>query len=204
MLDVTSSLRHRLPVSMAMVRQLCGELQAALGLQPRRVALGVHFVGETRMKALVAQAQSHELASAQPPPRSARPTDILAFGNPMDVAADGLHKHPASSLEEMKKCNLAWKSAYGDPVRDIGELFLCPAVIERDCLKDQVTFEGRLPVLLAHGLCHLLGHDHDTMRTSAQMFQLEQQLLQAVSPHTGKLLQPLARYTNESDQLAKH
>lgn len=45
--------------------------------------------------------------------------------------------------------------------RYLGDVYISPAYVQRQCeggeLDDEETLETRMPVLLAHGLCHLLG-----------------------------------------------
>lgn len=45
--------------------------------------------------------------------------------------------------------------------RYLGDIYISPAYVQRQCedpaLEEVATLEQRLPVLLAHGLCHLMG-----------------------------------------------
>lgn len=45
--------------------------------------------------------------------------------------------------------------------RYLGDIYISPAYVQRQCergeLDDDATLETRMPVLLAHGICHLLG-----------------------------------------------
>jgi ssRNA-specific RNase YbeY (16S rRNA maturation enzyme) len=45
--------------------------------------------------------------------------------------------------------------------RYLGDIYISPAFVQRQCkdpaLEEVITLEQRLPVLLAHGLCHLMG-----------------------------------------------
>ncbi|CEG42182.1 upf0054 family metalloprotein [Plasmopara halstedii] len=49
--------------------------------------------------------------------------------------------------------------------RYLGDIYISPTYVQRQCedplLDEIVTLEERLPVLMAHGLCHLLGYDHE-------------------------------------------
>ncbi|KAF4031521.1 hypothetical protein GN244_ATG16617 [Phytophthora infestans] len=49
--------------------------------------------------------------------------------------------------------------------RYLGDIYISPAYVQRQCedpqLEEITTLEERLPVLMAHGLCHLLGYDHE-------------------------------------------
>ncbi|KAL3660160.1 hypothetical protein V7S43_014692 [Phytophthora oleae] len=49
--------------------------------------------------------------------------------------------------------------------RYLGDIYISPAYVRRQCedpeLEEVTTLEERLPVLMAHGLCHLMGYDHE-------------------------------------------
>lgn len=36
------------------------------------------------------------------------------------------------------------------------------SVIYEDCVHETVRLEHHLPIIFTHGLCHLLGYQHDT------------------------------------------
>lgn len=73
------------------------------------------------------------------------PTDVLAF--PIDGAADpGLGD--------------------GGPPRMIGDLVLCPEVAAAQATGG---VEAELDLLVAHGVLHLLGYDHDSEAGAEQM-----------------------------------
>lgn len=52
----------------------------------------------------------------------------------------------------------------------IGEVVLCPEVAQRQAPGDP---QGELELLVAHGVLHLLGFDHDTEPSAAQMRERE-------------------------------
>ena len=39
-------------------------------------------------------------------------------------------------------------------------------VIREDCKKEGVRLTDRLPVIVTHGLCHLIGYQHDVQRNT--------------------------------------
>ena len=45
---------------------------------------------------------------------------------------------------------------------NLGDVILGMSVIGEQCASDGVSIEHRLPVIVTHGLCHLLGYRHDT------------------------------------------
>lgn len=66
--------------------------------------------------------------------------------------------------------------------KNLGDLIICPLYVRADAIKrwDQ-TFDERLVALLAHGIAHLLGHDHETDADYAIMSKLEARLVKAAS-----------------------
>ena len=45
---------------------------------------------------------------------------------------------------------------------NLGDVILGVSVIGEGCKCDGVRLEDRLPVIVTHGFCHLLGYRHDT------------------------------------------
>ncbi len=46
---------------------------------------------------------------------------------------------------------------------NLGDIVLGVPVIEEVCEYEGVKLVDRLPVLVTHGLCHLIGHHHDNL-----------------------------------------
>lgn len=92
-----------------------------------------------------------------------QPTDILSF--PYDDA-----RRPGTPIEvnEPEDANL-------------GDIILCPEYIERRSREWGRSFDQHLTALLAHGLAHLLGHDHHTDEEHAAMAAVEEQLIIAAT-----------------------
>jgi probable rRNA maturation factor len=77
-------------------------------------------------------------------------TDVLSFGAPDPFRASGF----------------------------LGELVVCAPVLERQAREQNHASERELDVLLAHGLLHLLGLDHERSRAQAlKMARFEDRLL---------------------------
>lgn len=90
------------------------------------------------------------------------PTDILSFPFYPELRP-GEHITPASPDEA-----------------NLGDIILCPEIINKKRLDWDRPFDDHCIVLLAHGIAHLLGHDHETDEDYARMQALEDKLLAAV------------------------
>jgi probable rRNA maturation factor len=117
---------------------------ARLGDVARRVAEGEGATGEISVLLVgtgrIAELNREHLGGSGP-------TDVLAF------PIDGLVTEP---------------SAPDGPPVVIGEIVLCPAVAAAQA-PGEGGLAGELDLLVAHGVLHLLGYDHDTEQHAAAM-----------------------------------
>jgi probable rRNA maturation factor len=60
----------------------------------------------------------------------------------------------------------------------LGDVVLCPQKISEQAQENQKTFRQEFALLLIHGILHLLGYDHNTVRQKKQMFLLQDQILE--------------------------
>ncbi|KMY23428.1 probable rRNA maturation factor [Actinobaculum suis] len=84
------------------------------------------------------------------------PTDVMSF--PMDElrpAAPGTEPQPGT----------------------LGDIAVCPQVARRQALTMGHSVAEEVLLLVTHGILHLLGYDHTTPETKAEMFALQRQLL---------------------------
>ncbi|XP_033099307.1 endoribonuclease YbeY-like, partial [Anneissia japonica] len=74
---------------------------------------------------------------------------------------------------------------------DLGDIFLGMPYVYSQCCKEGSDIQKVLPVLVTHGLCHLLGYDHLTHQQWKQMFQKESEILMKFNEIMDSRLQPL-------------
>jgi len=92
-----------------------------------------------------------------------KPTDILSF--------------PFHDLKPGERLN-----AQTPDERNLGDIIISVAYAQKDCkITWKRTFEQHLPHLLAHGIAHLLGHDHQTDAEYQKMHIFEQKLIKGIS-----------------------
>lgn len=60
---------------------------------------------------------------------------------------------------------------------DWGDIFICLPQIKKQAAVFGVTVENELERMLAHGLLHLWGHDHERPRQARRMFALQEKLV---------------------------
>lgn len=59
----------------------------------------------------------------------------------------------------------------------LGDIILCPAIIEQEALRYQRAYTAHLAHITIHGTLHLLGYDHSEDRDTLEMQTLETGLL---------------------------
>lgn len=72
------------------------------------------------------------------------PTDVLSF--PIEDALPGRPPH---------------RSVDGPPL-DLGDIFICEDVVDRHATEHEVRFDTEVHLMVAHGVLHILGWDHQT------------------------------------------
>jgi probable rRNA maturation factor len=115
----------------------------------RRTAMSEGAAGELSIM-LVTEEKSAELNDKFMDQEGA--TDVLAF--PIDGKVIGGRDSPVV----------------------IGELVVCPVYIAESHEVGSEAFVSELDLVVAHGVLHLLGHDHDTEENAARMREAEKKI----------------------------
>ena len=87
------------------------------------------------------------------------PTDVLAL--PLETFRPGIAPPPRP---------------IGPPL-NVGDVFICPSVVQRQALEAGVAFEGELALMVVHGILHLLGYNHADDAETESMEGRERELL---------------------------
>jgi probable rRNA maturation factor len=61
--------------------------------------------------------------------------------------------------------------------RNLGDIMISAPYVKRAAEELKVSFDDRMTVLLVHGICHLLGYDHENDADYAVMHRKERALL---------------------------
>lgn len=88
------------------------------------------------------------------------PTDVLSF--------------PIFTREELAKM----KADKCDTEMSIGDIVLCMDVIERHAVEYGTGFNREMLYMIVHGICHLLGYDHEIPEEKKEMRILEEKILE--------------------------
>lgn len=59
----------------------------------------------------------------------------------------------------------------------LGDIVICPEVIERNAAQNGKKFEEELVLVLSHGLLHLIGLDHDGESAKERMWKLQERMV---------------------------
>ncbi|KAJ2780915.1 hypothetical protein GGI15_003383 [Coemansia interrupta] len=100
-------------------------------------------------------------------------TDILSF------PFHPVHGHPPESM--MLHSSPMLEGLDEGEGRNLGDMFLSVQFVQLDCRRNNEGLVSRLPVLFAHGICHLLGYDHEEEAEYRRMAQKEKSILQKYS-----------------------
>jgi len=117
---------------------------------PESTQLAITLVSESRM----AELNSEYLGKQGP-------TDVLSFPiedfatTPVDAGIDG-------------------------PPLLLGDILICPSVVERNAAVAGVAFDDELALMVVHGTLHLLGRDHLIDEEAEAMEQREREILALV------------------------
>ncbi|KAJ1945657.1 hypothetical protein FBU59_002244 [Linderina macrospora] len=60
---------------------------------------------------------------------------------------------------------------------NLGDMYLSMPYIWNDCQKHNEALADRLPVLFTHGICHLMGYDHELDADYEKMSRREKEIL---------------------------
>ncbi len=94
--------------------------------------------------------------------RKDKPTDILSFS---------YH----SALKPGERITVK-----EDEDKNLGDLIISLEYVLKEAHKQGISLEERLKILLVHGICHLLGYDHETDADFEVMSTQEAKLLKAI------------------------
>jgi probable rRNA maturation factor len=70
--------------------------------------------------------------------------------------------------------------ASDDDAKNVGDIIICPAYAQTTLIDWDQSIEERMDGLLVHGICHLLGYDHETDEQEEQMLAMEAKLLSKI------------------------
>ncbi|XP_076439489.1 endoribonuclease YbeY-like [Babylonia areolata] len=105
------------------------------------------------------------------------PTDVLAFPV-LEIAEPGIIPTPNENMDMAEEMPL-------------GDILLAPAYISHQCQRLHENFDHVLITTVTHGLCHLIGHDHETAEQQRCMRGAESSILDRFNKLTGYSCKPL-------------
>lgn len=151
----------------------------AAGLSPSQVDVGVWLAGSKTVAQLNSEYRHKSGA-----------TDILSFANfaflrpgditsrrPMHTSAEA-DDTAALVLRQLME-DSSTPGSEGDAL-DLGDMIICPQYVQAQCSRDALNEQHQYKVLAVHGLCHLLGYDHEADEEHAIMAAREAEVRTAV------------------------
>lgn len=136
----------------------------AAGLSPSNVDIGVWLAGPKTVAQLNSEYRHKSGA-----------TDILSFANfSFGRAGDISSRRPVhTSSDTDDTATQVLRQLMEEPDAcdsiDLGDMIICPQYVKSQCSRDALDEQHQYKVLAVHGLCHLLGYDHETDEEHAVM-----------------------------------
>jgi len=93
-----------------------------------------------------------------------KPTDILSFPFYPDLK-------PGQSIKTKT-----------EETKNLGDIIISLEYVKHDAKQSGIIFKKHLQRVLVHGICHLIGHTHDTNKAYDQMQKKENELLEKLKP----------------------
>ncbi|MGC9365531.1 MAG: rRNA maturation RNase YbeY [bacterium] len=60
---------------------------------------------------------------------------------------------------------------------DWGDILICPEIIKENAKRFNINFTQELIRVIAHGILHLLGYNHDNRLNKSKMFKLQEDIV---------------------------
>lgn len=92
-----------------------------------------------------------------------KPTDVLSFPYHPDLVA-------GSKIQVLDEDD-----------KNLGDIIISVAYVQENAKKMPGTLQERMDRMLVHGICHLLGYDHQTDADYKKMWSLEKKLLKLIA-----------------------
>ena len=106
-------------------------------------------------------------------------TDILSFPNHYAISPGVISNGvDISETLEANEKNSNFFSPEDD--KDLGDIFISIPYVNQQCAQNNWKIKHRLPVLITHGVCHLIGYDHETNEDYAIMQKQEDLILEKI------------------------
>ncbi|KAM6986450.1 endoribonuclease YbeY [Aplochiton taeniatus] len=76
---------------------------------------------------------------------------------------------------------------------NLGDIFLGVEFLSKQCKEDSQNFQKVLTAVIAHGICHLMGYQHETEEEWTEMLHKESYIVSEFNRITGRNLEPLTK-----------
>lgn len=109
--------------------------------------------------------------------RKEGPTDVLSFS---DLIPDPVPRFPGGEFHLAEGLSLTGPSLPDDGERrTLGEIFLAPDFVDRRCRENSWSVTAEFPMLIVHGMLHVVGWDHRDDEELKAMQDIEETVLRA-------------------------
>lgn len=107
-------------------------------------------------------------------------TDILSFPNNHAISP-GIISNDDSLGENLLDSSETGSNCFShEEEKDLGDIFISIPYVNQQCTQNNWKLKHRLPVLITHGVCHLVGYDHETNEDYVLMQKQEDLILEQI------------------------
>jgi len=129
-----------------------------LALENRKILFGNFYIGIGVVSKESIQTTNKEYRNID------KVTDVLSF--PM---------YDIQELEELKHNN-----EEDSQQMPIGDIVICLEKVEEQAAEYETGFEREMLYMITHGMCHLMGYDHEELEDKAIMRETEEKILKKI------------------------
>jgi probable rRNA maturation factor len=95
----------------------------------------------------------------------------------VSIAAVGEAKMRTLNRKYRGKDKVTDVLSFAYPGAPLGDLVICIPQVRRQAKSIGRVFKQELALMVVHGVLHLLGHDHETLKEEKRMFRLQHDIL---------------------------
>lgn len=131
-----------------------------LALENREILFGNFYIGIGIVSKESIQTTNKECRNID------KVTDVLSF--------------PMYEIEDLKKLKVKEEAKDNSQQIPIGDIVICLEKVEEQAAEYETGFEREMLYMITHGMCHLMGYDHEELEDKVIMRETEEEILKKI------------------------